>query len=188
MDATDEAVLGIRKSQSTSADSVSVAAGMSNDPITLSEGSTRSPEPDRDDDAGLASGTDSSSEDRRSSRRKRLHSQVFGSDDEDDDEPSPPSSQALGLAVRGVPPLPGNVQCIGLLGGRFTTRTMELSLLLRRRSQSDAYAEPRQIRRATGSRRNTTKLKKHKKHCSKTPPVVRIGIRHRDPCQPLLPS
>ncbi|KAG3195940.1 hypothetical protein PC128_g8031 [Phytophthora cactorum] len=157
MDATDEAVLGARKSQSTSVDSVSVAAGMFNDPITLSEGSTRSPEPDRDDDAGLASGADSSSEDRRSSRRKRLHSQVFGSDDEDDDEPFPPSSQDLGLAVRGVPPPSGKPPV------HWATRRSFYDSDDGAESSAPAKKSKRRIRGASANPKSHRKSKKHNK-------------------------
>ncbi|KAG6949297.1 hypothetical protein JG688_00014681 [Phytophthora aleatoria] len=58
MDASDEVVVGTGNPLSNSADSASVLAGTSQDPIALSDGSASSPEPEQNDDVELAPGSE----------------------------------------------------------------------------------------------------------------------------------
>ncbi|KAG6952620.1 hypothetical protein JG688_00013195 [Phytophthora aleatoria] len=62
MGASDDAVLGTGNPSSNSADSASVVAGTSHDPIALFEGSVSSSEPAQDDGVDLAPASDSASE------------------------------------------------------------------------------------------------------------------------------
>ncbi|KAG3234991.1 hypothetical protein PI124_g19974 [Phytophthora idaei] len=158
MDASDDAVLGTGNPSSNSADSASLAAGTSHDPIFLSEGSDGSPEPAQGDDVNLAPTSDSASEESPSSHRKRPHSQVFGSDDESDDESSQPSSRALSCATRGVLPPLGKTRCL-----RVARRSLYDSDDGAGSSASAAKSR-RHKRRAPSSPDSHRKSKKHKKH------------------------